>query len=282
MKKIFVIPNPKKDEGLTVTAELVSHLIERGMSAILPKEFAEIISDCGFADKPGADIDLIIVVGGDGSFIDASHYALALDIPILGINLGKRGYLSEIEPSNAESVATLLDGEYRIVEKMLLECTVFHGGTEMHSERMAVNDVVVSHSSYLGIADLTVRTADGGVAYRADGVVIATPAGSTAYSLSVGGPIVSHSSDSIIVTPIAPHSFFNRSLIFSAKDTVSVENTGEPDLNVSLDGRCFASLEKGDACVIKASSRRLKVLTFRNNNMLSVLFNKMRLMEDII
>ena len=282
MKKVYLIPNDKKDVDLSVTRRVLSYLLSLGLEVELPLRFSELITGAGTTDIPADGTDLIAVIGGDGSFIDASQLALRLDVPIIGINLGKLGYLSEVEPSNLSVLNALTTGEYRIVEKMLLECSAAVGDSTVRSERLAVNDVVVSHAEYLGISDFTVKGNDGGVRYRADGVVVATPAGSTAYSLSVGGPIVSHASDSIIITPIAPHTFFNRSLVFGAKDTVKIENTGACRLNVSVDGRHFASLMPSDVCTVHASEKRLKVLTFKNNNMLSVLFEKMKMVEEII
>lgn len=282
MKKVYIVPNDKKDVDLSVTKCAVKRFADLGIKSALPIKFAEYISGCAFSDHPSEDTDLIVVIGGDGSFIDASPFALNLDIPMIGINLGKLGFLSEIDPDNLEVLDLLTSGEFKIVEKMLLECALVRGGERTYCTRLAVNDVVVSHTEYLGIADFTVKGNDGGVGYRADGVVVATPAGSTAYSLSVGGPIVSHASDSIIITPIAPHSFFNRSLIFSAKDTVNIENTGVCELNVSVDGRRFEALLPGDVCSVHASQKRLKVLTFKNNNMLSALFEKMKMVEEII
>ena len=282
MKNVYVIPNDLKDSDLSVTQKVIEQLCSLEITAVLPVKFKDKLSGCSFSDKASGDADLVIVIGGDGSFIDASVVALEFDIPILGINLGKLGFLSEVEPENLSCLAALSSGEYRVVEKMLFECTCRLSRGEVRSERLAVNDVVVSHSEYLGISDFTVKGNDGGVRYRADGVVVATPAGSTAYSLSVGGPIVSHSSDAIIITPIAPHTFFNRSLIFSAKDTVTIENTGSCALNVSIDGRHLASLNPSDSCEVRTSQKRLKVLTFKNNNMLSVLFEKMKMVEEII
>ena len=282
MKKVYVVPNDTKDTDLSVTQRVSDHLSVIGMKVDLPIKFSGLVKNCEFAEEPSLDTDLIVVIGGDGSFIDASYYALSLGIPMIGVNLGKLGFLSEVEPDNLSALDALVSDEYKIVEKMLLECTCKVGENEISSERLAVNDVVVSHAEYLGIADFTVKGNNGGVAYRADAVVVATPVGSTAYSLSVGGPIVSHTSDAIIITPIAPHTFFNRSLVFSAKDVMNIENTGNCDLNVSIDGRHFATLSPADSCCVRASTKRLKVLTFKNNNMLSVLFEKMKMVEEII
>ena len=148
--------------------------------------------------------------------------------------------------------------------------------------RYAVNDVVISHDSYLGIADFKIENTRGeSVKYRADGIILSTPSGSTAYSLSAGGPVVSPYLDSILVTPVSPHSFFNRSILFNSKEKISVMNTGDSDLNVSIDGRRIAALSRGEECTISVADKRLKMLTFSSDNMFATLFKKMRIMEDV-
>ena len=155
----------------------------------------------------------------------------------------------------------MLDGlsseNYHIEERLLLAVECKNGDFLHMAERFAVNDVVVSHNDFLGIADFRVENSRGDrVKYRADGMIVSTPAGSTAYSLSAGGPIISHNLESIIVTPVCPHSFFNRSIIFSAGEKLKITNVGESDLNVSIDGRYFSVLKKNDYCSIFAAERR--------------------------
>ena len=112
-------------------------------------------------------------------------------------------------------------------------------------------------------------------------MILSTPAGSTAYNLSAGGPIVSHGVDSIVATPICPHSFFNRSIIFNSSEKIKLANASDTELNVSIDGRYFTSLSNGDACVIGAADKKLKMLTFTKNNMFTTLFKKIRILDDI-
>ena len=150
------------------------------------------------------------------------------------------------------------------------------------AERLAVNDIIISHSEYLGIADICLENSmRETVKYRADAVILATPAGSTAYALSSGGPIISHNLDSITATPVSPHSFFNRSIVYSADEELKVSNIGNTLLKVSVDGRLFDSLENGDYCIIKKSDKRFKMLTFSANNMFATLFNKLKILSNI-
>ena len=283
MKNVVIIPNMTKDKALDVALLLAEKLALMGLSLFACEKYKSVFGDKVeyYEDFP-ASADLIIVVGGDGSVLDASVTAISADVPIVGVNLGKVGYLSEVEPDNLDVFSRLLSGEYSIEERMLLTLSHDSEGSVTEATRLAVNDVVISHDSFLGIADFKVENSLGkGVKYRADGIIISTPAGSTAYSLSAGGPIIAHNLNSIVVTPVCPHSFFNRSIVFNAEECITVTNNGDGELNISIDGRYFSKMKKGDKCVVRESARKVKMLTFSENNMFSTLFRKMRIMEDV-
>lgn len=282
MKKIAVIPNPKKDLGLNVTKKVVETLIKANGEVYISSDFLSLgIPEINYYSDFPVDSELIVVVGGDGSMLDASVKAIELNIPIVGVNLGKVGYLSEIEPDNIDVLRNVVEDNFEIEEKMLLSTQLHSKNKIIRASRLAVNDVVVSHDSYLGIAEFTVCTLGDSTKYRADGLVVSTPAGSTAYSLSAGGPIVSHRIEAMVVTPVCPHSFFDRSIVFSPSDVIKIKNTGEERLNISIDGRYFEALCPEDECIVEVSDKKVKVLAFKENNMFSSLFKKMRIMEDI-
>ena len=282
MKSAVIIPNPNKDTGLNVTRALIEKLSSLGIEPYInEKRGISTESAVIYTDFP-ACAELIVVVGGDGSVIDASEFAVKYDIPVLGVNLGKVGYLSEVEPDNLEILERLLENDYKIAEKLLLRAEVVSDEGRLTAEHLAVNDIVISHDDYFGIADFTVENcSQDRVKYRADSIIVSTPAGSTAYSLSAGGPIVAHNVDALLVTPVCPHSFFNRSIIFSADEVLTVRNICDQNLKISVDGRSFATMAKGESCVISAAKKRMKMLTFSENNMFSTLFRKMRILEDI-
>ena len=283
MKNIVLIPNINKDVGLSVTKKLAEKLNTYGAVVCIEKTISTEIPHTVVYDTIPLNTELIIVIGGDGSVIDASVTAIEYGIPILGVNLGRVGYLSEIEPDNLDVLAGLFNASYRVEEKMLLSVLHVRNGETTRSARLAVNDVIISHNSFLGIADFRLENGAGDcVKYRADGLILSTPAGSTAYSLSAGGPIVSHDIDSIVATPICPHSFFNRSIIFRADEKIRLKNAGITDLNISIDGRYFANLLCGDECVVEMAEKKLKVITFNDNNMFATLFKKMRILQDIV
>ena len=227
-------------------------------------------------------MELIVVIGGDGSVLDASVLAIEKGVPIVGVNLGKLGYLAELDVDGIEMLGRLFTGNYTVEDKMLLEVSKLSGGKLFCSNRLAVNDIIISHDTFLGIADFKLEKSDGEcVRYRADGVIFSTPVGSTAYSLSAGGPIVAHGINSILVTPIAPHSFFNRSIIFSPSDKLKIKNNEDTELKISVDGRLFSTLNRGEECIVTSSPKTLKMISFNQNNNFSTLFKKMRILEDV-
>jgi NAD+ kinase len=283
MKHIVIIPNPKKDKDFSVTKNLLKKLNSFDSVVYIEKKYCESFDlPVVLYDEFPKAAEVIIVVGGDGSVLDASVTAIENDIPLLAVNLGKVGYLSEVEPDNLDILSCLFSGKYEIEEKMLLSVTQVSFGLAHRAQRLAVNDVIVSHDNFLGIADFTLENGVGDcVKYRADGMILSTPAGSTAYNLSAGGPIVSHDIDSIVATPICPHSFFNRSIIFKATEDIKLRNISDTVLNISIDGRYFTNLSNNDECIIKMADKKLKMITFSENNMFATLFKKMRILEDI-
>lgn len=271
MKKIVIIPNTTKDTDLSVTSAVISKLSAIGIESYIEKTIA-VASAIPYTDFP-TDAELIIVIGGDGSVIDAAKSAVTHNIPLLGVNLGRIGYLTSVEPSALQQLDRLLDGDYYVDEKLLL--TVGDG-------TIAVNDVVVSHSDYLGVCNFTLSDSMGNaITYRADGVILSTPQGSTAYALSAGGPIIAHDVDSILVTPVCPHSFFNRSVLFNSRELLTIRNDGAQPMNVSVDGRIHSVLAEGESIKVTRAKENLKMITFSKNSMFSELFRKMSILEGL-
>lgn len=280
MKNLVIIPNANKDKGFAVTDAVADKLISLGF-CVYVNEHSGYTRDGVIAYKIFPDnIDLVLVIGGDGSVIDASGLAVEHDVPILGVNLGRMGYLTEVEVDGLSVLDKLVSNSYSITEKMLLE--VYLENSETACERYAVNDVAISRDSLLHIADIKIEDSIGNIVkLRADGVILSTPQGSTAYSFSAGGPIVAHDVESILLTPVSPHSFFNRSVLFNSSEVIMVINDGELPLSISVDGRSVGSITSGASCKIKKSKKTVKMLTFTRNSMFSSLFKKMRILGDI-
>ena len=283
MKNIVIIPNNHKDSDFAISIKTAEFLSGCGATVYVEDKYETNLGGYAtvFASIP-TDAELILVIGGDGSIIDASVPAIEYDLPVLGINLGNLGYLAEVEPENISQLKRIFTDEYKIEEKMLLSVAVVRGGKLVESNRLALNDVIISHESYLGLAELSLTDSHGAtVKYRADGLILSTPVGSTAYSLSAGGPIVSHDIDSILATPICPHSFFNRSVIFNPSEQLTLCNHGKDTLNITVDGRLFAELSEGECCVVKTAAKRFRMMTLSDGNMFSTLFGKMKRFENI-
>lgn len=280
MKQIVIIPNSYKDSDFVITDKVVDKLIGIGCTVYVRSDLGYKNSKVLIYDSFPVGIDLIIVVGGDGSVIDASLTAIEQGIPLLGVNLGKVGYLAEVEVDNLSILEKLAAGEYSITEKMLLD--VRFDDTDASCDRYAVNDITISRDSLVHMADISVEDSIGNtVKFRADGIILATPQGSTAYSFSSGGPVIAHDVESILLTPVSPHSFFNRSVVFNSSETIKITNSGAPSLNVLVDGRCVGSLSEGKSCSISKAKKSFRVLTFTRNSMFSSLFRKMRILGDI-
>lgn len=285
MKKAIVLPNIKKDSSLALTNAVISQLLSVGITPYVNEEFRRNgMVGVNFYSETPTDADFILIIGGDGSVIDASRLAIEIDIPLLGINLGKVGYLATVDPDRLDLLSAVAEDRAPVDKKMLLVAEKHSvDGSIIISDRLAVNDVVICHGSYLGISDIRLENEHGDtVQYRADGVIIATPAGSTAYSLSAGGPIISHGLDSVTVTPICPHSFFNRSIVYGPDERIKISNLAEDLLNISIDGRLFDSLKQGDSCLIYRSDKRLKMYDLEDMNLFSTLSKKIKLLHDLV
>lgn len=280
MKHFVLVPNERKDSEYSVTDNVVSVLKDFGANVYVSEQSSYRNFEVVLYDVFPENAELIIVVGGDGSVIDAAKLAIDHNVPLLGVNLGKVGYLAEVEVDNLSVLSKLAKDEYQINDKMIIEVEYEDSGKKIVG--CAVNDVVVSHDGHLGIADIKVEDSIGNVVkYRADGVILSTPQGSTAYSLSSGGPILAHDVESILMTPVSAHSFFNRSVLFNSSEILRVTNIGELPLIISVDGRNHSSLNNNQYCIIRKSKKSIKMLTFVKNSMFSSLFKKMRIIGDM-
>jgi NAD+ kinase len=193
-------------------------------------------------------LDLVVSLGGDGTLLRAVGLVLAAEVPVLGVNVGRLGFLTEVE---ADGLPAALDavrsGDYQVERRTTLAARVLLDGEQV-AEDLAVNDVVLEKAPRERLAAVAVRLGDGGpfASYLADGVMVATPTGSTAYSFSAGGPIVSPRLDALLLTPIAPHMVFNRSLVLHPDEGVRLEVLPDsPPLVETIDGRVVRELPPG-------------------------------------
>jgi NAD+ kinase len=213
------------------------------------------------ADLPQTDV--LFVLGGDGTFLRAARAVAEVDVPLLGVNLGKIGFLSKVEADELEAVlATIRDGEYGIEHRMALEGRIHPGGGEPTAERLiALNDIVIARGSLARVCRLDVAIDDSHLAtFIADGLVVASPTGSTGYSFSAGGPIVEPGSRTLIVTPIAGYLSAIRSIVAGPTQVVRCRIVDAHEALVSIDGREDVPLAVGDVVTVRALERPIRLV----------------------
>ena len=278
MKRIYLLANLQKDPALTVTARVARVLHEYGIEVAVSEKIHDKISGSLCVTAPNDTMDAIIVIGGDGTVIDAVPMALECDLPILGINLGHLGYLTELDPDTLMVLERLVTDDFTVERKMLLEI-VSHEHT--YHSRLGLNEVCLMRPDRK-LSVIRVRV-DGGewMQYRSDGIVVATPVGSTGYALSAGGPIISHDVACLSVLPICPHSFFNRALLLHRDVVIDLENASDEVVTLSMDGRELSTLMPRERVSVRASEREVKMISFSGRRMLSALVQKMKKIEMI-
>jgi NAD+ kinase len=226
-------------------------------------------------------VDAVVVLGGDGTLLSMAGAiaAAAVDVPILGINFGSLGFLTEVTLDDMyPALEAMLNGTALVDERMMLRSTTKRAGTEME-EQVALNDVVVTKAARARMTDLSVFVGEEFVMrVKADGLIIATPTGSTAYNLAAGGPIVEPRMDALVLTPIAPHMLTNRPIVIPASSPVRVQPTIEErdELYVTFDGQAGYQLEAGDEVRICRAPRMLRLLRATKRTYFDVLRQKLR------
>ncbi len=224
------------------------------------------------------DMDVIIVLGGDGSILSAARYCLSSGIPILGINLGHLGYMAEMEADELEMLDRLFTGNYRIDEREMLDVSVFRKGKQLVNRASALNDAVISNGSIARMIDLELSEGDIPVTtYRADGLIFSTPTGSTAYSMSAGGPVIDPKMKCICVTPICSHSLAARPIVFADDSLLCVKNICEREKNLflTLDGKVNFEIYRGDTVRIRRSNSVTRLIRLKERGFYNTLHSKM-------
>jgi NAD+ kinase len=245
--------------------EAVSLLTARGVSVGLNQESAELLGYPTLGLSEGELVrrtSVVVVFGGDGTILRAARLAAPHGIPILGVNLGGFGFLAEVSgPEVDRALHRLLEGEFHLDERMMLRAWVEHEGRPIQ-EFLALNDIVVTKSGYARLLKLrTFVDAEHLATQLADGLIVATPTGSTAYSLSAGGPIIHPAVEGIVLTPIAAHSLNARAVVVSASDTINiqVEPVGTPPI-LTVDGQEGYPLQPGDEVRVERSPHRARLV----------------------
>lgn len=276
----FVV-HGERDRAAQIALDLGTWLAERGHDVRLSVDDARRVGldDFGVpAEHFTPGLDVAVSLGGDGTMLRTVDIVAADGIPVIGINVGQLGYLTEVDPDGARmAVKRFLSGAYEIEERMLLSVQIEGNGS---SEVMALNEAVIEKTPSGHTVRLAVSVnGDFFTNYAADGLIVATPTGSTAYSFSARGPIVAPTHRCLVLTPVSPHMLFDRTLVLDPHTTLRLEVIGHRPATVSADGRTLATLEPGDAMVCTASPRTARIVTFGDHDFLGILKSKFGLAD---
>ncbi|KXL53058.1 NAD kinase [Anaerotignum neopropionicum] len=281
MKKIGLIPNVDKDKDLAVTMRLVRYLLNKGCIPQLTEKIAELLGLEMYARKENEiyeHSDFIISLGGDGTLLGVGRKACQYNTPILGVNLGTLGFLTAEEKNRAEyAIDKVLMGDYKKEKRMMLQTSIATEDGRIEGIN-ALNDICITRGILYKILEFNVFVNDEYVnTLRADGVIICTPTGSTAYNLSAGGPVLKADAQIIAITPIAPHTLTSRSIVVSAEDTITVEINPREDtaFTISADGQESWSLTGKKVVQIRKAKVYTTIIKTNSQNFYDVLRHKL-------
>jgi NAD+ kinase len=279
VKKIGIVANADKDKALEYTILLSDWLSKRGLEVFLDEAIAGRIgiSNGIETDRLAALVDLIVVFGGDGTMLRTARSIRQHEIPVVGINMGGFGYLTEINLHEMYStMETILQGDFQTERRMMLDVTI-RREHEPLIERVILNDAVINRGNLSRIVELETAVDDHHLTtFRSDGIILSTPTGSTAYSLSAGGPIVFPQQECLILNPICPHTLTNRPIILPASGSVKIVLwTREQGATLTLDGQVSYTLKSGDTIVVKKSKYVTILITSPDRDYMEILRTKL-------
>ena len=288
MKKILLTPNPYRDKDFNTVRSAMQVLQQAGADVKLCLPFDvdksfELPRDLHFIrmEREIQNADAVICFGGDGTILHMAKTATRYGIPILGVNIGTMGFMAELESSELSQLTRLAEGDYTLDRRMMLDVTVRRDRDIIFHE-LCLNDAVITKGAVARIVHLSVKC-DGVQAMECggDGVIVATPTGSTAYSLSAGGPIVEPDAKNILITPICAHDMGSRCIVASMNRHITVELARNSRRNafLSVDGGTALKLNMGDVTTIRSSDKEIKLIRLKNRSFYDVINTKFRNIE---
>ncbi len=281
MERVILILNPRKEASVRLAGQAAEYFRQHGVTLLAPPgAFYFSLSELGEEEHAAIlrEAEAAIVFGGDGSLLSAARVLPLYQIPCLGINLGHLGFMTETEADRMlDDLALLLAGEYAIEERMMLSCRV-QRGEETLSVMPALNDIVVTNGEFSRMIVLDVYV-DGvfAIRYPADGLIISTPTGSTAYSMSAGGPLVSPEMELMLITPVCAHLLYARPLIVSAKQHIQIHfRSASGSGMLTADGQRSSMLAAGDTAEVSMLPQKTRLIRFRRRDFFSTLRSKLQ------
>ncbi len=274
--KIALLPNLTRASALEVTVSVCRELDKLNTEYYISNDIKDSLSDTNAifdeTDKIVSLCDAIIAVGGDGTIIHAAKFGK----PILGINAGRIAFMAGLEPSELNMLSNLVSGNYELDRRMILKAELCEESGSVISTHYCINDAVIARGSQIVMADFKIE--HNGVplgTYTADGIIISTPTGSTAYNLSAGGPVIDPQIESMLLTPICTHSLFSRSLIFKPDSEFKIYSNSQTEIGISCDGESTITIDKN--CFVRISKADVKgeFIRIKNENFLEILNSKL-------
>lgn len=281
--KVAILPNLTREKAAKVTEDICMWLtVYNTEFACEEAVHAKLSNIRGLKSMPFNSLiewcDTVITVGGDGSMLHAAKNIVDYEKPILCINAGHLAFMAGLESDELNLLKNLIDGDYHLDKRMLLDCTLIRNGKAFYKNHV-INDAVVARGTSMKMPNMLVHC-DGRLIgkYRSDGLIVATPTGSSAYSLAAGGPVIDPSIDAIVVTPICPHSLFSRSVVFASSDKIQLTWNPEypfADPILSVDGEGSLPLEEGDIVSIEKSDKYANFIRIKKDNFYEILQHKL-------
>jgi NAD+ kinase len=278
---IGIISNLDKDKDQLITKQVISWLQARNVNVFFDEKISAelaLIKDNYCDEYIFKNSDIIIVLGGDGTLLNVARQASCNGVPLFGINMGHLGFLTETEVGDMySSLERLVAGEYSIEKRMMLEAYI-ENDDELTKNFIALNDIVVAKGNFSRLISCSIFINNNYVDYYSgDGIIVSSPTGSTAYSLSAGGPIVAPDVEVLLVTPVCPHTLHSRSILVSNKDLVKIElgKSNKTDIILTVDGQNGVKIKPGDIVNVKQSKYFANLVKLNNRSFFDVLRAKM-------
>ena len=273
MKTVGLVAPASRAEAVNQARRAASLLRALGARVVTEPELLPLLPECDALDA-GDRVDALVSLGGDGTLLRCAQYAAACDAPLLGINMGRLGFLAETEPEALEdALRLLLSGKYQTEERAMLAVRMPDG-----EDRVALNDVVITRGGYARLITMRVLVDGEEVgSYHADGLIVATPTGSTGYSLSAGGPIISPRVDCTVITPVCAHSLQHRPVVVPGSAVISVQLHSDDEMTASLqvDGQSCAMLQNGGSVDIRRAAHSVRLVRLKRERFFEVVHHKL-------
>lgn len=271
--RFALFPNLSKPSSLAIAREISDYLHRKGVEVVTEKENAEELGIPPLSSVNPSEVDILISLGGDGTILRTIHAHPELDAPIIGINLGSLGFMADVRIEDKfKALDRICEKKFSVHERIVIE-----GKTKNSDWHFAINEIVLHRAKNPSLIDLNISI-DGHYlnTFSADGLIISTPNGSTAYSLAAGGPILTPDLQALVITPICPHTISNRPIVVGFNHKIKIDYENSPSfIEATYDGFSMQKMDSFESIEIRPSSRKFRLITFKENDFFSTLRTKL-------